>query len=98
MIKFLKWIKILFRGLACTPVLFASFHANFAALATVKPHFTNIQFKLTLNAFQLERRMLWTVFPDKTARDLAPPPTCHICGGGEDSMEHLLGGGCPPVA
>ena len=86
------------RGLNCTPALLASFHTNFAALATVKPHFTNIQFKLTLNALPTDRRMLWKVIPDKATRDQAPRPPCHICGGGEDSMEHLLGGGCPPVA
>ena len=86
------------RGLACTPALLALFHANFAALATAKPHFTNIPFKLTVNALPTDRRMLWTVIPNKTSRDLAPRPTCHICGGGKDSMEHLPGGGCPPVA
>ena len=46
------------RGLARTPALLASFHANFAALATVKPHFTNIPFKLTLNALPTDRRVL----------------------------------------
>ena len=33
-------------------------------------------------------------------RDATPRPPCYICGaaGGVDSREHLLGGGCPPVA
>ena len=88
------------RGLVCTPAHLASFHANFAALASVKPHFANVQFKLTLNALPTDRRMLWTVVRDKATRDATPRPPCYICGdaGGVDSMEHLLGGDCPPVA
>ena len=86
------------RGLTCSPALLASFHTNFAALNSVKPHFANVQFKLTLNALPTDRRMLWRTVPDKATRDTAPRPGCYLCGGGVNSMEHLLGGGCPPVA
>ena len=88
------------RGLVCTPAHIASFHANFAALTSVKPHFANVQFKLTLNALPTDRRMLWTVVRDKATRDATPRPPCYICGAAEgvNSMEHLLGGACSPVA
>ena len=72
------------RGLVCTSALLASFHANFTALVSMKPHFANIQFKLTLNALPTDRRMLWTVVRDKTtrpARRHSSPPVLHLrCG------------------